>query len=328
MKILITGAHGQLAQAIMNSAHALDHELFFTARTLGTTEEPHARHPIGKLDITDAESVLKMVSDNEIEVIINCAGYTNVPKAETESEAAFKANAEAVSNLAKAAKANDALLVHISTDYVFDGKSAIPYKETDRTNPLNEYGRSKLAGDEAVMNEGCRYLIFRISWLYSPYGNNFLKTILKKSKELPTISVVNDQTGTPTYAGDLADAIFTAIEATQKATQEATQKATQEANQKTPDEAQVQTPVASTGDIYNYSNEGQCTWFEFAKEICRQSGSDCTVTPCKTEDYPSNVQRPEYSVLDKTKFKETFRRDIPYWKDSLVRCLKEIEKFG
>lgn len=318
MKILITGAHGQLAQTIMNSIHAQEHELIFTARTVGPTADSDARFPLGELDITDAESVLEMVSDNEIEVIINCAGYTNVPKAETESEAAFKANAEGVSNLAKAAKVNDALLVHISTDYVFDGKSATPYKETDRTSPLNEYGRSKLAGDEAVMNEGCRYLIFRISWLFSPYGNNFLKTILKKSKELPAISVVNDQTGTPTYAGDLADAIFTAIEETQKATQEA--------NQKTPDEAQVQTPVASTGDIYNYSNEGQCTWYEFAKEICARTSADCKVTPCRTEDYPTNVERPRYSVLDKGKFKSTFGKSIPHWKDALARCLKQTNQ--
>lgn len=306
MKILITGAHGQLAQTIMNSIHAQEHELIFTARTVGPTADSDARFPLGELDITDAESVLEMVSDNEIEVIINCAGYTNVPKAETESEAAFKANAEGVSNLAKAAKVNDALLVHISTDYVFDGKSATPYKETDRTNPLNEYGRSKLAGDEAVMNEGCRYLIFRISWLYSPYGNNFLKTILKKSKELPAISVVNDQTGTPTYAGDLADAIFESISIVSRTV--------------------AKTDAHKYNGVYNYSNEGQCTWYEFAKEICARTGADCKVTPCRTEDYQTNVERPRYSVLDKGKFKSTFGKSIPHWKDALARCLKQTNQ--
>ena len=308
MKILITGARGQLAQAIMNSTHAKDHELFFTSRTVGPTADSNARYPIGELDITDAEAVLEAVSDNKIEVVINCAGYTDVPKAETEREAAFKANAEAVSNLAKAAGANDALLVHISTDYVFDGKSETPYKETDRTKPLNEYGRSKLAGDEAVMNEGCRYMIFRISWLYSPYGKNFLKTILKKSKEVPTISVVNDQTGTPTYAGDLADAIFESISIVSR--------------------TDAKTAAHQYTGLYNYSNEGRCTWYEFAKEICAQTGVDCKVTPCRTEDYPTSVQRPGYSVLDKTKFKTTFGQTIPHWRESLAKCLSEIEKFG
>lgn len=295
MKILITGAHGQLAQTIMNSAHALDHELFFTARTVEPTDSSDRTHKIGKLDITDAEAVNKTISDNKIDVIINCAGYTNVPKAETEREAAFRANAEAVSNLAKAAKACGALMVHISTDYVFDGKSETPYKETDRTNPLNEYGRSKLAGDVAVINEGCRYLIFRISWLFSPYGNNFFKTILKKSKELPSINVVNDQTGTPTYAPDLVDAIFYAVE-------------------------------SNALGLYNFTNEGQCTWYEFAREICSQANSDCAVNPCRTEDYPTNVERPKYSVLDKSKFTSTFGKSIPHWKDALARCLKQTNQ--
>ena len=327
MKILITGARSQLAQTIMNSTHAQKHELIFTARTVESESTPSnsakstdlsADYPIEKLDITDAEAVNAIITQERPQAIINCAGYTNVPQAEIEKDAAHKANVEAVVNLAKAAKANDALLVHISTDYVYDGNTDIPYREIDTPNPLNEYGRTKLAGDEALKEIGCKYLIFRISWLYSPYGKNFLKTILKKSKEAPSISVVDDQTGTPTYAGDLVDAIFTAIETTPK----------------TPDvtpDVEAEAPAIippGPAALYNYSNEGQCTWYEFAKEICHQSGSDCTVTPCKTEDYPTNVQRPRYSVLDKTKFKETYNKDIPNWKESLVKCLKEIEKFG
>jgi dTDP-4-dehydrorhamnose reductase len=327
MKILITGARSQLAQTIMNSTHAQKHELIFTARTVESESTPSntaksidlsADYPIERLDITDAEAVNAIITEERQQAIINCASYTNVHQAEIEKDAAHKSNVEAVVNLARAAKANDALLVHISTDYVYDGNADIPYKETDTPNPLNEYGRTKLAGDEALKEIGCKYLIFRISWLYSPYGKNFLKTILKKSKEAPSISVVDDQTGTPTYAGDLVDAIFTAIELTPKTPEV------------TPEEEAESPAITPPGpaSLYNYSNEGQCTWYEFAKEICSQSGSNCTVTPCKTEDYPANVQRPRYSVLDKTKFKETFHQDIPHWKESLAKCLKEIEKFG
>ena len=327
MKILITGAHGQLAQTIMNSIHAQEHELIFTARTVESESTPSktakstdlsADYPIEKLDIADAEAVNAIITQERPQVIINCAGYTNVPQAEIEKEAAHKANVDAVANLARAAKAGDALLVHISTDYVFDGKSEIPYKETDRPNPLNEYGRSKLAGDEALREVGCKYLIFRISWLYSPYGKNFLKTILKKSKEVPSINVVDDQTGTPTYAGDLVDAIFAAIEETSKVPAAISET----------DTIPGVSHAAEFNGVYNYSNEGQCTWYEFAKEICTQTGASCIVTPCKTEDYPANVQRPKYSVLDKTRYQTTFHKTIPHWKESLAKCLKEIEKFG
>ena len=305
MKILVTGSRGQLGQAIMHSSHINEHEFIFSARPTGDTCSDFR-----PLDITDPAAIDDLVRKEEIDVIINCASYTNVPQEENEPDAARKANVESVAYLARAAKANDALLVHISTDYVYDGNTDTPYTEAATPNPLNEYGRTKLAGDEALKEIGCKYLIFRISWLYSPYGKNFLKTILKKSKEAPSISVVDDQTGTPTYAGDFVDAIFAAIKTT-----------TMEPVAETDGNADVHA-------LFNYSNEGQCTWYEFAKEICRQSGSDCTVTPCKTEDYPANVQRPRYSVLDKTKFKETYNKDIPHWKESLAKCLKEIEKFG
>ena len=238
-------------------------------------------------------------------------------KAETESENAHLINAKAVANLAAAAKAHDAVLIHISTDYVFDGNATSPYKETDCTNPVNEYGKSKLAGEMAILDSGCKYLIFRTSWLYGCYGKNFVKTILKKAQDIrksqdanQTINVVSDQIGNPTYAPDLVEAIFEIINN----------------NQLPKDDNR------GREGIYNFSNEGQCSWYEFAAEICRQSAkpdqTNPKVLPCTTADYPSNVRRPSYSVLDKTKFKETFHQDIPHWSQSLSKCLKEIEKFG
>lgn len=323
MKILVTGGRGQLGQAIMNSSHINEHEFIFSARPTDAakTDARPDDHPTGyyPLDITDPIAVEKIVTNENVELIINCAGYTDVPKAETESEKAHQINAEAVANLAKAAKENNAVLVHISTDYIFDGNATTPYKETDEARPISEYGKSKLAGEEAIINVGCKYLIFRTSWLFSRYGKNFVKTIIRKAETIrqskdasQTINVVSDQIGTPTYAPDLIDAIFMII-----------------------NEGHLQKD--HNQGIYNFSNEGQCSWYEFAAEICRirtsstddgNSDSQVKVIPCSTADYPSNVRRPAYSVLDKTKFKETFRQAIPHWKESLYKCLKGIEKFG
>ena len=325
MKILVTGSRGQLGQAIMNSSHAGGHEFIFSARqTIPAENAPATKvqaavcgpqyHP---LDITDPAAVNALIQNEGIELIINCAAYTDVAKAETESENAHLINAKAVANLAAAAKTHDAVLIHISTDYVFDGNATSPYKETDCTNPVNEYGKSKLAGEKAILDSGCKYLIFRTSWLYGCYGKNFVKTILKKAQDIrksqdanQTINVVSDQIGNPTYAPDLVEAIFEIINN----------------NQLPKDDNR------GRGGIYNFSNEGQCSWYEFAAEICRQSAkpdqTNPKVLPCTTADYPSNVRRPSYSVLDKTKFKETFHQDIPHWSQSLSKCLKEIEKFG
>lgn len=294
MKILVTGSNGQLGQTIMNSVHLEEHEFVFTARAAHS-----GRNNVMQLDITDAEAVMRTVRDNGIELIINCAGYTDVAKAETEQDAAFRINSDAVACLAEAARENGALLIHISTDYIFDGKSSVPYVEEDEASPLNVYGRSKLAGEKVLMESGCRYLIIRTSWLFSRYGKNFLKTILDKSEKQSVLNVVADQTGTPTYAPDLVDAVFHIIG-----------------------------KLPSDSGIYNYSNEGVCSWFDFASEICRAAGRSCIVQPCRTADYPSNVVRPEYSVLDKKKIKADFSLKIPHWKDSVSLCVTEIEKFG
>lgn len=325
MKILVTGSRGQLGQAIMNSSHAGGHEFIFSARqTIPAENAPATKvqaavfgpqyHP---LDITDSAAVDALVREKGIEIIINCAGYTDVARAELEPEKAHQINAAAVTNLAMAAKANDAVLIHISTDYIFDGNSRIPYKETDEALPISEYGKSKLAGEKAVLDAGCRYLILRTSWLFSRYGKNFVRTILKKAESIrqsddttKTINVVSDQIGNPTYATDLVEAIFEIIN-----------------NNQLPNDDN-----RGREGIYNFSNEGQCSWYEFAAEICRQSAkpdqTNPKVLPCTTADYPSNVRRPSYSVLDKTKFKETFQQDIPHWSQSLSKCLQEIEKFG
>lgn len=296
MKILVTGSGGQLGQTIMNSSHHPDHEFVFTVhRPSGGAEDN-----LVQLDVTDREAVRRIVRDNGIELIINCAGYTDVAKAEIEPEKAFLINSTAVSYLAEAAKENNAVLFHISTDYVFDGTASAPYREEDAALPVSVYGRSKLAGEEAVTASGCRFMIFRTAWLFSLYGRNFVKTILGKSETQASISVVSDQIGTPTYASDLVEAIFDIIDGN----------------------------MLDREGIYNYTNEGVCSWYDFAKEICAVKGSPAIVVPCSTNDYPSNVRRPQYSVLDKRKFKETFNHEIPHWRDSLSFCIKEIEKFG
>ena len=282
MKILITGACGQLGHTIMRQSEGSAHEFIFTDL-----------HPLVEgtvhLDVTDEKEVDKILNDNEVHVIVNCAGYTDVAKAETDEDAAFNANSHAVSVLANAAAKVGAVLIHISTDYVFDGRSSTAYGEDDAPAPLNAYGRSKLAGEKAVTASGCRHIIIRTSWLYSGYGKNFVQTIRTRASQQPVLHVVDDQIGTPTYAGDLADFILHVIE---------------------------EDKLDREG-IFNYSNEGVASWYDFAHEICDLTGSLCDVVPCKTSDYPANVSRPPFSVLDKTKVKEAFGVGIPHWKDSL-----------
>jgi dTDP-4-dehydrorhamnose reductase len=248
------------------------------------------------LDITDPEEVNQAMEDYGIDVIVNCAGYTDVERAESEEDKVFKVNAEAVDVLAGAARARGALLIHISTDYIFDGTRSEPYSEDAEASPLGVYGRSKLAGELAVRASGARYMIIRTSWLYSRYGKNFVKTILKKSEEQPLLKVVSDQVGTPTYAGDLAEFILTLLE---------------------PEN------LEKTG-TYNYTDEGVCSWYDLACEVCDMSGNLCEVVPCETGEYPVKAARPHYSVLNKSKVKKTFGIEIPYWKDSLRHCMSEI----
>lgn len=293
MNILVTGANGQLGNEMRNLAIKSGNNYIFSDIT-----EPEGLSTL-VLDITDKESVVDAVRKYEIGCIVNCAAYTNVDKAEDQEELAFKLNASAVGNLAQAASVTGALLVHVSTDYVFGGDACLPYRETDRTNPTGAYGRTKLAGEKAVQESGCRYIIIRTAWLYSPYGNNFVKTMLKLTSERDSLKVVFDQVGTPTYAADLAYAIFDIIE-----------------NGK----------AAGNEGIYHFSNEGVCSWFDFTKVIAELSGNTaCKISPCHSSEFPSKVKRPSFSVLDKTKYKSAFGLDVPYWTDSLKKCIQRIK---
>ncbi|MBR5835971.1 MAG: dTDP-4-dehydrorhamnose reductase [Bacteroidales bacterium] len=290
MNVLVTGGSGQLGRVLMDVTKYSEHRFIYTYFS------SEACGDMVRLDITDRAAVEKVVKDHSIDVIVNCAGYTDVERAESEEDKAFKINAEAVAVLAEAAKSADAVLIHISTDYVFDGNRSEPYDEDVAPAPLSAYGRSKFAGELAVLASGVRYFIIRTSWLYSSYGRNFVKTILTKSALLPLLKVVSDQVGTPTYAGDLAEFILTLLEPGN---------------------------LSKTG-IYNYTNEGVCSWYDLACEVCELSGNLCEVTPCKTEEFPVKAARPHYSVLDKSKVKVTFGIGVPYWKDSLRFCLAEM----
>lgn len=255
---------------------------------------------VAELDITDADAVAKLVSENNIELVVNCAAYTNVDKAESDAAFAEKLNAEAVANLARAVKAADGTLIHISTDYVFGGSTGnTPRTEDEPENPTGVYGLTKLHGEQEIARSGCRALIFRTAWLYSEYGKNFVKTMLALTSAKPQLKVVFDQAGTPTYAQDLADAIATIIESRSYRGSEGT---------------------------YHYSNEGVCSWFDFTKAIAEIAGNnDCDIQPCHSDEFPSPVVRPAYSVLDKTKFKNTFGLRVPYWTDSLKACINNMQ---
>ncbi len=278
MKVLVTGAKGQLGRSIEDLC---PQNFIYT--------------DIEELDITDLQAVRALVAQEKIDAIVNCAGYTNVEAAEDNYELAELLNATAVGNLAAAMKEVGGLLVHISTDYVF-GKEPYntPCKEDMKGTPTGVYGLTKLHGEEAVISSGVRHIIIRTSWLYSPYGKNFVKTMLELTSARPVVSVVFDQVGTPTFASDLAAAIIRILEA----------------------------PVEG---IYNYSNEGVCSWYDFAKAIAALSGhTSCEIRPCHSGEFPSKVHRPAYSVLDKTLVKETFGLKIPYWADSLKECLAKM----
>lgn len=286
MNILVTGSNGQLGNCIRNAAkHSKDNYIFTD---------------VAELDITDTEAVAKMIADNGINVIVNCAAYTNVDKAESDVAFAEKLNAEAVDNLAKAIKANNGTLIHISTDYVFGGSQGnTPRTEEEPVNPTGVYGLTKLHGEQAIEASGCKALIFRTAWLYSEYGKNFVKTMLNLTSAKPELKVVFDQVGTPTYAQDLADAIFDIIE---------------------------KRKFDGKEGIYHYSNEGVCSWFDFTKYIAETAENrDCDIQPCHSDEFPSPVVRPSYSVLDKTKFKTTFGVKVPYWIDSLKTCVKNLK---
>ena len=281
--ILITGANGQLGSELRKIGFSPLDEVFFT--------------DVAELDITDYTAIEKFIQVHEVDTIINCAAYTAVDRAEDEPGPAAEINTQAVANLAKAAQKGDCLLIHISTDYVFDGTATTPYTEKIKTCPVSVYGKTKLAGEEAIIRSGCFYIIIRTAWLYSAFGHHFVKTILRLAEERPEINVVNDQIGTPTYAEDLAKAIVKIMANDDRVEHEG---------------------------IYHYSNAGVCSWYDFAVEIVRLSGLNCRVNPVTTAEYPTKTHRPAYSVLDKTKIKHTFGVEVPEWQEALRRMMGEI----
>lgn len=286
MNILVTGANGQLGTSLRKSSAASGDRYIFT--------------DVAELDITDAEAVGRMVSDNNVDVIVNCAAYTNVDRAEDQPELAELLNATAAGNLAKAAKEAGASLIHISTDYVFGGgRGNTPRDEDEPMSPTGVYGVTKMHGEQEVASSGCKAIVIRTAWLYSEYGKNFVKTMMNLTATKPGLKVVFDQCGTPTYAQDLADAIFAIIE---------------------------KRMIDGNEGVYHYSNEGVCSWYDFTKMIAEEAGTTgCDIEPCHSDEFPSKVVRPSYSVLDKTKFKRTFGMKIPYWTDSLKKCVANLK---
>ncbi|MBQ8601936.1 MAG: dTDP-4-dehydrorhamnose reductase [Bacteroides sp.] len=280
--ILITGANGQLGNEMrVLSEENKEYTYFFT--------------DVAELDICNEQAVMDYVKANDIHVIVNCAAYTAVDKAEENIEFCTKLNADAVGYLAKAAEANQAEFIQISTDYVFDGTAHTPYRETEPTCPNSVYGSTKLAGEQNALTLCSRSMVIRTAWLYSTFGNNFVKTMIRLGKERDTLGVIFDQIGTPTYARDLARAIYAAIR------------------------------QGVTPGVYHFSNEGVCSWYDFTKAIHRLAGiKDCKVNPLHTEEYPTPAKRPHYSVLDKTKIKATYGIEIPYWEDSLGNCISQM----
>lgn len=293
MNILVTGANGQLGNEMRIVTKGSKDRYIFT----DVVEVEGLETTI--LDITNLDAIRKMVSENDIKVIVNCAAYTNVDKAETDQEFCELLNAKAPENLAIAMKEVNGLLVHISTDYVFGGDPYnTPCKEEQKGTPTGVYGLTKLHGEENIQQTGVDYLIFRTAWLYSEFGKNFVKTMMNLTSSKPQLKVVFDQVGTPTYAYDLAKAIFDIIE-----------------NRKF---------EGNTG-TYHFSNEGVCSWYDFTKMIAEIAGnSSCDIQPCHSDEFPSPVKRPAFSVLDKTKVKETFEMSIPYWTDSLRICMSNM----
>lgn len=290
MNILITGANGQLGTEMRNVCKDdKNHYVFTDVNTLRGVDTVY-------LDITNIDAIRITAASENIDVIVNCAAYTDVAKAEDDLDFANLINNTAVSNLATVAEERGATIIHISTDYVFGGDSTVPYKEDDPKNPLGVYGSTKLAGERAIMDAGCNYLIFRTAWLYSPYGKNFVKTMKRLTSESKVTKVVFDQVGTPTYAKDLATLIHKIISEN----------------------------LMDRKGVYHFSDEGVCSWYDFASEIARMCGNEGKVIPCHSDEFPSKVRRPSFSVLDKSLVKETFGIEIPHWRVSLADCIARL----
>lgn len=300
MNILVTGANGQLGREMRILSKESDHRFFFT--DVVEAEELETL----LLDMTDAEAVGRMVREHDIRCIVNCAAYTNVDKAESDEALCRKLNAGAPKILAETMKRVDGLFVHISTDYVFGGDPYnTPCREDQKGTPTGVYGRTKLEGEQHIEAVGGKYVILRTAWLYSEFGRNFVKTMLNLTATKPSLKVVFDQAGTPTYAYDLARAIMVVLEDYV---------------------AEHPTEHYSKTGIYHFSNEGVCSWYDFTKKIAELAGhTSCDIQPCHSNEFPSPVVRPAYSVLDKTKIKEAFDIRIPYWTDSLKICMNNLK---
>ena len=299
MNILVTGANGQLGNEMRLISRQTDHHYIFTDVVAPEGVETTI------LDITDAEAVNRMVAEQHIQCIVNCAAYTNVDKAESDVALCRKLNADAPKILAEAMKAVNGLLIQISTDYVFGGDPYnTPCREDQKGTPTGVYGETKLEGEHHIQQTGGKYVIIRTAWLYSEYGRNFVKTMLNLTATKPQLNVVFDQAGTPTYAYDLAVAIKAVLD------------------DYAPESDQ---PAYDKTGIYHFSNEGVCSWYDFTKKIAELSGhTACDIRPCHSDEFPSPVTRPAYSVLDKTKIKQTFGLTIPYWTDSLKTCMANM----
>ena len=287
MNILITGANGQLGSEIKEIASEYKNFVFVYA-------------DLPDLDICDIESLNSLVTKHNIEAVINCAAYTAVDKAETDLETAERVNALGVENIIKVMQAVNGKVIQISTDYVFDGTNHTPYTEDDIVNPLGIYGNTKLNGEHKVLDADINGIVIRTSWLYSSFGNNFVKTMLRLGEEKSSLNVIFDQVGTPTYAGDLAKACLDILSGNEV--------------------------LHSKGKLYHYSNEGVASWYDFAKAIMEFGNVDCSVHPIETKEYPTPAKRPFYSILNKSKIKADFELEIPFWRDSLISCDEKLRK--
>ena len=291
MNVLVTGSNGQLGTELRRLALDSPHHFIFTdINSLPGVETVY-------LDISDRASIDIIAESEKVDIIVNCAAYTDVERAESEIDMAMLLNHQAVENLAGAAASRDAALIHISTDYVFSGEGNLPIREDAVPAPKGVYGSTKLAGEKALQKSACRSVIVRTSWLYSPYGRNFVKTMRSLMRSGRELKVVYDQLGCPTYAADLADALMHIIHG----------------------------PRIEGNTIYHYSDEGAVSWYDFAQAIRELSGYDCRVVPCLTGEYPTKARRPHYSVLDKSAIKRAYRLEIPYWRDALARCIDIME---
>lgn len=291
MNVLVTGANGQLGQALRAASNSFANHRFVFTDVVSSGDDK-----VNYLDITLIDAIRTIAKSEKIDIMVNCAAYTNVEKADTDIETAQLINSDAVHNIATVAKERDITLIHISTDFVYNGSKAAPYIETDEKNPVNVYATTKYSGEKQIFASGCKYILFRTAWLFSKYGNNFMKTMIRLTGERDTLNVVYDQVGTPTYAPELANIILKVID---------------------------ENKLDLVGE-YNFTCEGSVSWYDFAVMINYLSGHHCDIRPCSSEEYGSKVKRPSFSVLDKSKVKKTFGVTIPHWFISLESCMKQL----